>query len=240
MSLATLTKPVMPSCWIGVITPLITIVLEFFSGACADEFFDPIPTFVHGIILLVVPLANLAALLPIFHNRPGQFKVLAWVNGAAIAISAIYAVLFLPLTPLAMLGILFLGIGLLPLSPLTSLIAALILCRRLRRESAGAATGTDVWKGLGLGLAVLVLSTFPAFMSNYSLNLAASDNTDESTRGVQLFRRWGQEEELLRRCYGRTGRGSGMYTWGRSIGTDGARTLYYRAYGRAFNSVPPP
>jgi hypothetical protein len=45
---------------------------------------------------------------------------------------------------------------------------------------------------------------------------------------------------LLRACYGRAGRAGNIYSWGKRIDAESAREVYYRARGRAFNSVPPP
>ncbi len=50
----------------------------------------------------------------------------------------------------------------------------------------------------------------------------------------------GQHEEILRACYGRSGRSGELYSWGRRLSPEEARTIYYRVYGQPFNSVPPP
>ncbi len=225
---------------LGVITPLIAIAIEYFSGMWASEMFNPIPNIGHLVLLLLVPVANLAVIVASWRTDARWRNWIAWANGAAIGVSAVYTLLFLPITPLAAFAVLFLGIGFIPLAPLTSFICAIVLRRCLRRESRIAEPLPGLWPALAAGIALLVLCSLPSILFNVGLGWAASDVSAESTRGVRLLRTWANQQELLRACYGRGAGANTFYSWGKRISADEARTIFYRVYGKAFNSVAPP
>jgi hypothetical protein len=238
-----------PGWWLftlGVLVPSAAIAFEFVSGACAGLFLDPLPTLAHVALASFVPLANLLVWLEVRRGTLHWLPWLGWANGAAIAISLVFAIVFLPLTPFALasilflLGLLFYGIGLAPLAPLLSFICALVLRGHLRR-----ARGTDgrlprLWPGFALGFCALATFTLPMILTEVGLELAVSDDPAQSTRGVRLLRVWGEDEGLLRACYGRIGRASEVYSWGKLIDPETARYVYYRVHGWPFNAVPPP
>ncbi|HEY5913884.1 MAG TPA: VIT domain-containing protein [Verrucomicrobiae bacterium] len=235
------TKP--PGWWLlffGVVLPLGAIIFEFLTGACAGVLFDPLPTVGHLALTLFVPAANFV----VWRNiRRGQLQAatrLGWANGVAIGIALIYGLLFLPFTPFALLGVLVYGLGLVPLSPLLSLVVAIMLRDLLRSAVRPAGPPPGLWRGLGVGAFLVCLFTVPLVLTNIGLQMAVSDSFAESTRGVKLLRAWGEDKELLRACYGRSGRAGEIYSWGRPINPETARAVYYRVHGRAFNSVPPP
>jgi hypothetical protein len=217
----------------GVVLPLGTVVFEFLTGACAGVLFDPMPTIGHVALVAFVPLANLAVWIAVLRSNERWRSRLGWANGIAIGVGLVYALLFLPATPFALIGILFFGFGFVPLAPLLAFICAMILRRQLRPLP-------GLWPGMGLGVAALVVFTLPMILTEVGLSMASSDSPAESTRGVRWLRTWGQDEMLLRACYGRSGRSGELYQWGKKIAPDAARTIYYRVHGRAFNSVPPP
>jgi Vault protein inter-alpha-trypsin domain len=223
----------------GVLLPLGTVVFEFLSGACAGVLFDPIPTVAHAVLVTLVPLVNLAVWLAVCRGERRWRTALGWANGIAIGVALVYALLFLPVTPFAAIGIILYGFGFVPLAPLASLVCAIILRAQLRACGEKAPL-PGFWRGLGLGVAVLALLALPMVVSRLGLQKAASESPAESERGIRWLRDWGQNEELLRACYGRTGRGGDMYSWGKYVSPEAARTIYYRVNGHAFNSVPPP
>ncbi|HYG36196.1 MAG TPA: VIT domain-containing protein [Clostridia bacterium] len=236
-------KPTPPSWWLiifGVILPFATIGFEFFTGACAGEFFDPVPTIWHLLLTVSVPVINLLIWLALRRGELGRSHQLGWASGFAIGISSIYALLFLPLTPFAVIGVFFFGFGLIPLGPLFSCISAAVLRGHLRKARSDAARLSNLWAGIGLGIASLALLGLPSIITSMGLQMAVSDSSAENMRGIGWLRSWGQEEEILRACYGRAGRAGQMYSWGTPINPEAARTIYYRVYGRAFNTVPPP
>lgn len=224
----------------GVVLPLGTVVYEFLTGACAGVLFDPIPTVAHAVLVTVVPLANLAVWIAVLRGDQRRRTALGWANGFAIGVALVYAALFLPATPFAAMGILFFGFGLVPLAPLISLVCAVALRTQLRRRGANGTPLPGLWRGAGLGVACLAVFALPMILTKVGLEMATSDSPAESRRGVGWLRDWGQNEALLRACYGRVGRGGQLYSWGKRINPEAARTIYYRVNGHAFNAVPPP
>jgi hypothetical protein len=86
----------------------------------------------------------------------------------------------------------------------------------------------------------------PTALTYYGLANAASEEPKTKMSGVRLLRTFGDEELILRACYGLLRRdvdfdlvrtiASGNHT----VPADQAREIYYRVYGQPFNSVPPP
>ena len=224
----------------GVLLPLGTVVFEFLTGACAGGLFDPIPTLGHLVLVTLVPLVNLAVWIALYRGDHRWRTGLGWANGFAIGIASVYALLFLPVTPFAVIGIIVYGFGLVPLAPLFALVCACVLRRRLCCAAGEKASLPGLWRGLALGVAALAVFTLPMIITKVGLQMASSDSPQESLRGIHWLRNWGQNEELLRACYGRVGRGGQMYSWGKSINPEAARTIYYRVNGQPFNAVPPP
>ncbi|MEQ1717609.1 MAG: hypothetical protein ABL907_16795, partial [Hyphomicrobium sp.] len=116
--------------WLGVVYPAAVIVFELATRSCAQNFFDPMPTLWHTLAVAAVPASNLLlywTLLPRPTNKYSAVKpaYLMLASGFGIGIAAFYALIFLPLMPLAVVGIVFYGLGLLPMSPLVSFISAL-------------------------------------------------------------------------------------------------------------------
>ncbi len=226
----------------GVLLPIGTLVFEYLSGACAAVLFDPIPTLVHVALVGLVPLVNVTIWVMVVRDDTRWRTVLGWASGFTIGIALVYAVLFLPTTPFAAVGILFFGFGFIPLSPLLAFTCALFLRRKLRRSGEVTAPLPGLWRGMGLGLIALIALAVPTYIAEMGLSKAASNSPAESTRGIQWLRSWGQENDLLRVCYGRGNRRGELdiYNWSSNISAETARTIYYRVYGRPFNAVPPP
>ncbi|HET9639437.1 MAG TPA: VIT domain-containing protein [Allosphingosinicella sp.] len=233
----------------GVILPLAVVLIELATGMCAGAVFDPLPTWGHVLLVLSVPAINYllwrAARRDRAERPPGWLMPAA---GASAAISAAYALLFLPLLPLSIIAILLLGLGLLPQAPALALIANLKLMGRLIVD------GREVRRWLGgilLGLAALVLVDLPATATFVAMRWSAGDEA-EARRAAALMRAAGDENMLLRLCYGDAGRSTGLASflvssWGNGLFADGsvanstaARELYFRTTGRAFNAEAAP
>src|SRR5262249_8702836 len=133
---------------------------------------------------------------------------LGLANGLAIAVSTFYTILYLPLMPIALVAIVFAGLGILPLSPVFSLIASALLLRQLRilwREGRRIyGSGKARLRGLGWGLAmtalILVAAEAPVILTRIWMSKAASDSQAESARAINLLRRYGHERTLLAAC----------------------------------------
>ncbi|HEX8240642.1 MAG TPA: VIT domain-containing protein [Allosphingosinicella sp.] len=232
----------------GVILPLAALVVELATSLCASTFFDPIPTWGHALAVLAVPAANYALWAAARREAPAS-PWLTSVAGAAMVIAAAYALVFLPLLPIAVIGILLLGLGLLAWAPVLSLIACFKLAGRLIGEPGHGAR--QLLGGVAAGLALVILVDLPAAATYLAVGWAGGDPAS-ARRATALMRAAGDEAMLLRLCYGGNGRATGLASFAVSTWSDGmltgepvstsaaARELYYRTTGRPFNAAEPP
>lgn len=232
---------------IAVLIPAATFVIEFFTGMCAETFFDPMPTFWHVLIVAAVPAVNALVWAAIFTNNPKRQRLLGWANGAAIGVALFYALLFVPLMIPGLIGVIFFGFGLLPLSPALSLLGASLLRGKLRRL--GGTTPARLpgfWRGMALAWLVMLAVETPTIITRLAIQKAISSEADDQLTGIRWLRALGREETLLRDCYGYTARAqsSDLWSWlivGSTRATvEQSRSIYYRVTGHAFNSVPAP
>jgi len=235
----------------GIVLPLVTLGIEESAHFCAEIFFDPIPTIWHTLLVGFVPLANFLVWRAARKGETGievyrQMLFLGLANGVAMGVAFFYTLLFLPLTPLAVLAILYLGMGLLPLAPLFSFISALLCRNYLRRMAATLALTKAPGLGLGLifSLIILISIELPVTLTRLGLQMAASNSPETSLRGIRWLRTIGNEETMLRACYERPGDAMDLigflFTIGDPVMPEEARKIYYRVTGRPFNTVPPP
>jgi len=101
-------KPSPPSGWLllfGVFFPAAVIVIELATKLCAQTLFDPMPTWGHVVAVAFVPASNLLIWTALNQQQRWSARWLAFANGAAIAIASLYALLFLPLLPMAIVAI---------------------------------------------------------------------------------------------------------------------------------------
>jgi hypothetical protein len=240
----------------GVIFPAVVIGLELISHMCADAFFDPMPTYWHVAAVSLVPASNLLVWHHLQDETRGTPKWFAFANGVAIAIAGFYALLFLPLLPLALVGIIV-GIGFLPLAPLASFVCALKLGVAIHDRPHDRPVIWPLIAGLGAGLALLLALDVPPAATRLGLQWAASSDSSERERGLALLRTLGDDDLLLRLCYGIAGRPTGLLSalasadagawfdprWRRRHVTASpaeAREIYYRLHGVPFNTRPAP
>lgn len=184
----------------GILLPLITLILELFTKMCADIFFDPIPSLWHVLIVSLVPAANAQILWSLVYKRFERIKFLAWISVISAGVSLFYSILFLPLTPFSIIGILYAGLGLLPLSPLFSLWAILLLRKNILRNI-DAKPFPLTWLGFGAGflivLAIIGLSESRYMVSRYGLEIAASENAERQEQGIEFLRKYGDFDYIL-------------------------------------------
>lgn len=236
--------------FLGVILPAVTLILELLTRMCAGALFDPVPTVYHGLLIAYVPLANLAVIIALRRQRADYLRLLGLLNGASIGIAGFYSVLFLPLSPFAVFLVVFGGIGLLPLSPLSSMISAIILRRRMKRllpepEAGRGRTISGLWPGIILALAALIVLEVPKTVTIIGLQMATAEEPDLRARGLKLLRTAGNRDVLLRACYVRQGLMNDPLSFlirefGRRVTEEEVRIIYYRVTGTPFNAVKPP
>jgi hypothetical protein len=230
----------------GTVMPLIALLFEWISGLCAAAFFDPLPTVAHALLVGSVPAANLLVWLAVAGRLTLPHRRLVWVSGFALGVAGYYALQFLPMAPFAAIGIVYLGLGLLPLSPLLALLSGVFLRRRLRHLAAAANVPRPrAWPAVVIGFLALVTLNAPVWLTRAGVQWATSDDPAREIRGLQWLRTFGHEETLLRACYGRGRGAAGLdpVEWffdGPPPAPEVARVLYYRVTGRAFNTVPAP
>lgn len=233
----------------GVILPTISITVEATTHLCATVFFNPIPTIWHLLLVLFVPLAQLQTWYSIRRRRPEQLALAGFLNALTIGISIFYSIVYIRLIPLALLALLF-GLGLLPLTPLLSLIASLIMRRQLKRVAATAPRRSFALKargllaGLALTVAVIGMVELPATITTIGLLMASSSSPQTQADGIRFLRRYGNKEALLRKCYDRKGWATDVvgaaFKITNPITPEEAQKIYYRVTGETYDgSIPP-
>src|SRR6186713_1641592 len=95
----------------GVVLPLLTNVVELATHMCAESFFDQLPTLGHVFAVLLVPLAAMASLRALWRRDGQRLEATLFAQACATAIAGAYALVFAPLTPLALIEVPYLGLG---------------------------------------------------------------------------------------------------------------------------------
>jgi hypothetical protein len=239
----------------GIILPAAVIAIEATTRLCAEAFFDPMPTWAHTALIASVPATNALAL---WHNRNRNAHPAPWLVAllaSSIAISAFYALLFLPLAPIAVVAILYFGLGLLPFGPATSCISAITLLRRLKDQNAAVSMRRPILLGALAGTTALIALDIPGVATRLGLIWAASDDTAVRERGLNTLRNFGSQQDLLRFTYDTGGKSGGPLSLIFGLTTplifdrgDAAplpsptkvREIFYRTYGVPFNAFAPP
>ena len=225
----------------GFLLPAATLLIELGTHMCAMDFFDPLPTWLHVFLIALVPISNLLVWQRSSTELSQKMaRWLWWSNSVAFGVSLFYAAVFLPMSPFAVIGILVIGLGLLPLSPLLSMICVLVLRRRLRRqiEARGLVVPRFWGRSAVLTVFLLVVLAVPTPLTQYLIDEASSESEAQSLRAVKLLRWFGSEDVLLKQCYGRVDR---LWGWQGGFGDSSkAQSVFYRVTGKPFNSVPPP
>jgi hypothetical protein len=233
----------------GVIMPAISITVEATSHICAETFFDPIPTLWHLLLVILVPLAQLQVWFAIRRRAADRLALAGFANAVVIGISLFYSIVYLPLLPLSFLALLF-GLGLLPLAPFLSLLAALIMRTQLRRVAATARQKSFAVKtrgllaGLALTAAVIGVVELPATLTTIGLQIATSPSPQMQKEGIRFLREYGSKDALLRSCYSQSGWATDLIGSAFSIKNPvtimEAQKIYYRVTGETFDrSIPP-
>lgn len=227
----------------GVALPAFTLGFELWTQACAGDMFDPTPTWWHALLVALVPLTHATALLVL--QRPDRVlpRWLWWAQSFAAGVAGGYALLFLPLTPFALIGTVFL-VGFLPLSPLLAWISALVVGSALKQQAVQTRTPPPAHRWLGWVAALLCLAapSAPGVLTHQWLATAVHGSPEESTRAVQWLRRFGSEDALLRACYGQTRNvwsDMGLLRRPR-MSPEQIQSVFFRVTGQPYNARKPP
>ncbi len=229
----------------GVVLPIISIVVELCTRACARSFFDPMPTWWHVLLAASVPAVNALIISQIRRGSHRHPQLLMAANAVAITVAAFYAVAFVPLLLPGVVAVFFFGFGLLPMGPLFALVAA-ICCRCRLALFFGKSRRTAGAQLFGFAVAVAFLGAleFPNIAARIGLELADSQDPAVQTKGVRLLRSVGSEATMLRACYERprkfTNLAAFLISPENPVHQKEARTIFFRVTGKPFNSVPPP
>ncbi len=239
----------------GVLLPATVIILEAAFRLCAEAFFDPMPTWAHTVLIGSVPAANALALCHSRNRNDAPAPWLVALLASSIAISAFYALLFLPLAPIAVVAILYFGLGLLPFGPATSCLSAIALLGRFKAHDAATTLRRPILIGALTGTAALIALDIPGVATRLGLIWAASDDTATRDRGLATLRTFGSQQDLLRFTYDTGGKSGGPLSLVFGLTTplifDGGgasplptpnkvREIFYRTYGLPFNAFAPP
>ncbi len=237
----------------GVVLPTIVVLLEVATGMCAEQFFDPLPTVWHAVIVAFVPAANLYLWLQLHHDDFEYRKLHGVVNGFVFVISGAYTVIFAPLLPLAVIALILLGMGILPMAPLFAFIASIFFAKHLRRAMREQQAMMSPFnesqparlRGLALGFACAILALGLAeghrTITYVGMEMAASSDSQRSLQGIRLLRSVGHERTMLAACESRSREfepifGT-LFSWGPPGEIDAARTIYYRVTGKTYESA---
>jgi len=228
----------------GVALPAITLLVEISTGICASAFFNPIPTIFHLLLIAFVPFGNLFACLLLKKKKTENYKIISFINSCTIGIALFYSIIFAPFTPFAVIGIMAVGLGFLPLSPLTSLIVAIILRRKLR-QMVQPKKLFGYWRVILAICLVFILLELPKFVTHAGIQMAAGEKQSTRIKGIKLIRKVGSKDTLLRACYPRGQRIPDLATFVcnlllKRVPEKEVRGIYYKVTGTPYNAVRPP
>jgi len=229
----------------GVILPAGTLIFEWMTGISASVLFDPVPNWIQLIAVALVPIVNVWLGLIAIKGKTRFPGLAGWLSGAMLAVCAFYSVLYLPIVPFACIGIIYFGLGLVPLAPYFALIFTVALRKAAARQPG--ISFAPAWRGFVIGGAVLILAQAQLALTYYGMAAASSDNAAARKRGLNTLRVFGDSDLLLRTCYF----GTAEVEWpidpvrafasgNKRVNSDQAREIFYRVTGKPFNSVPLP
>lgn len=189
----------------GVILPLAALLVELTIRWCAREFFDPIPTWWHVLLVAFVPVTNLQIWIALHKEEISRPGWLSFASAVSLFISVFYTLVFAPLLPIAVFAILLFLLGLLPLAPLFSLIAGVFMRLWMKRFYPADTSSLLHWKALAAGF-LFVATVFGIAEFSFSLTrlgIAKANSSDPTTQaeGVSLLKRFGDVDHILRIAY---------------------------------------
>ncbi len=227
----------------GIILPVMAVGVELLTGLCAGCFYDPLPSIWHVGIFLFIPFSVIVSRGAGLETKANWLRWLLLFNGVALGFGIIYSVMFLPILPAGMFGLLVL-IGLCAFAPMLALWA-LSLCRvylKAITRLQGVSNYPALWIGVLAGFGVFGLVELPTLVTYYGMYRVTETIDQDKPEGLGLLRALGNRKILLDACY------IDDISWGSyysfllsdlNISPETSRTIYYRVTGEMFNSHRP-
>jgi hypothetical protein len=173
---------------LGCLWPMATLAFELATGLSAEIYGDPVPDALRLVMVMLVP-ATSAFLL--WQQSPLALgAVMSGLAGMALGVAAIYTLLYLPVLPLALPGVLF-GIGLFAFAPLASLIALWLFLASARKD--GAISQHWLWAGVAASVMLLLLADMPAAMARIAIDRQQHGDSAGAMRLVRM----GASQEMI-------------------------------------------
>jgi hypothetical protein len=233
----------------GILLPLVTLIVELSTKMCALEFFDPIPSLWHVFVVGLVPLANAQILWSLYRNNLQRINFLTWISAISAGSALFYTIFFSPMLPISIIGILFAGLGFLPLSPILALWATLLLRKNLS-QSIEKKPFALTWLGIGAGLLVVVsiitLSEARFMVTRYGLEMATSQDVVQQENGIEFLRKYGNNDYILQLVNSRRQKVYlsdlviDLVSQSTKLPTEEAKEVYYRLTGKTHDSTSLP
>ena len=222
----------------GILLPVAAIAFEAATSICA-VMVDPMPGLSYLLLLLTVPTCNLLAWLGLrrdaFHHR----RILAAMTGFSAAIALFYTVLFMPVMPIALVGLIVV-LPVLAFAPILSFMAA----ARLMHIWRGFAGARPIVAGTACAAAVLVALALPAIAVRVGADMADSGLPWLRDMGFHILQLGPVRQALLEDCQPEQAPWSpesiALLTGRDRLAPDQASQLFYRVTGKAFDSEPVP
>lgn len=192
-------KPLLWFFW--VLLPVVTVGFEQWTGACAEDFADPLRTWFHYVAILGAA-AILGTVLARIERAPtASLGRYAGAVSFAAGVGLYFTALIFPASFMGIVAIVFFGLGLIPASPLFLAVSAGWGAWRLRRAARKAGVASRIWPGLALGFLLMFAVDARWVVTGVGLHLAALPDEENRERGLAILRsRWASEAALLRAC----------------------------------------
>lgn len=173
----------------GVLVPLLSSLVELVTGIGSETLFDPFANWLMIPAVLSVP--TILFFYWLWRRNPDETAPPAWLApalGWCIGISAYYVLIIGPFAFPAIIGILF-GVGLIALSPVFTIWAALIGSVRVARSNQ---SSWSIFAGLALSGAFLFFVEMPSWVTvHYLSQLRSNPGVEELENTVSTLERFG-------------------------------------------------
>jgi hypothetical protein len=219
----------------GILAPVAVLAIELAEGLCKGVLFDPLPSRIHVFLVALVPVANAVALSWHAARFPWVQRAL---NGAALVVTGVYALVFLPLMPLSFIAVIFYGLGLLSLSPAFALGATLVALSLLKGRAAldPAPRFYPRLAGALAAAALFIAALLPHLLTQHGLQLATSPDPETAQKGRAFLRRFSSTDRLLAACSRNLGRQTSSplmlgFLFDDRVSAEQAGEIFYRVTG---------